>query len=177
VAYTEGEIRTIINRELTKQGSNLGGPNVDKSLTALTEIVYYTQSSGSASGSSYDQSLNKADSPQFNKLTTTVATGTAPLTVASTTVVPNLNADLLDGNHASAFALVGASPFNQSLNTTDSVKFAALTADLAIVGATSTTIGAYRFSLDATTPLPNLIIEQLTSLAPEVWTWRGQFGP
>jgi hypothetical protein len=34
-----------------------------------------------------------------------VATGTAPLTVSSTTAVTNLNADLLDGNHASAFSL------------------------------------------------------------------------
>ena len=32
-----------------------------------------------------------------------VATGTAPLTIASTTLVTNLNADLLDGQHASAF--------------------------------------------------------------------------
>ncbi len=32
-------------------------------------------------------------------------TGTAPLIVASTTVVTNLNADLLDGSHASAFIL------------------------------------------------------------------------
>ena len=32
-----------------------------------------------------------------------VATGTAPFTVASTTAVSNLNADLLDGNEASAF--------------------------------------------------------------------------
>ena len=37
----------------------------------------------------------------------TQATGTAPLTVASTTAVTNLNADLLDGNHAAAFALTG----------------------------------------------------------------------
>lgn len=37
-------------------------------------------------------------------LQSTVATGTAPLTVSSTTLVSNLNADLLDGNHASAFA-------------------------------------------------------------------------
>jgi hypothetical protein len=36
-----------------------------------------------------------------------VITGTAPLVVASTTVVTNLNADLLDGNHAAAFALAG----------------------------------------------------------------------
>jgi hypothetical protein len=39
-----------------------------------------------------------------------VATGTPPLTVASTTAVTNLNADLLDGNHAAAFALAGAAP-------------------------------------------------------------------
>lgn len=39
-------------------------------------------------------------------LTSTVATGTAPLTVSSTTAVTNLNADLLDGSHASAFGLV-----------------------------------------------------------------------
>jgi hypothetical protein len=34
-----------------------------------------------------------------------VATGTAPMTIASTTVVTNLNADYLDGNHAAAFAV------------------------------------------------------------------------
>jgi hypothetical protein len=37
-------------------------------------------------------------------LTSTIAIGTAPLTITSTTVCTNLNADLLDGNHASAFA-------------------------------------------------------------------------
>lgn len=35
----------------------------------------------------------------------TVSTGTAPFTVSSTTVVTNLNTDLLDGKHASDFAL------------------------------------------------------------------------
>ena len=39
-----------------------------------------------------------------NQLISTVATGTAPLAVSSTTAVSNLNADLLDGQHASAFA-------------------------------------------------------------------------
>lgn len=34
----------------------------------------------------------------------TVATGTSPFTVSSTTVVSNLNADMLDGYHASAFS-------------------------------------------------------------------------
>jgi hypothetical protein len=37
-------------------------------------------------------------------LTSTAATGTAPLSVTSTTVVSNLNADLLDGQHGSYFA-------------------------------------------------------------------------
>ena len=40
---------------------------------------------------------------QATQLKSTVATSTAPLIVASTTVVANLNADLLDGNHAAAF--------------------------------------------------------------------------
>jgi hypothetical protein len=39
------------------------------------------------------------------RLISNIANGTAPLAVTSTTAVANLNADLLDGNHASAFAL------------------------------------------------------------------------
>ncbi len=45
--------------------------------------------------------------PSFTTITSTQATGTAPLTVASTTVVTNLNADLLDGQHAAAFQAAG----------------------------------------------------------------------
>ena len=41
------------------------------------------------------------------QLAADIATGTPPLIVASTTVVANLNADLLDGSHASAFAAKG----------------------------------------------------------------------
>jgi hypothetical protein len=36
-----------------------------------------------------------------------IATGTAPLTVASTTTVTNLDADTVDGSHAAAFAAAG----------------------------------------------------------------------
>ncbi|HVP55913.1 MAG TPA: hypothetical protein VMU45_13055, partial [Candidatus Eisenbacteria bacterium] len=48
------------------------------------------------------------------RLISTVATGTAPLQVASTTQVPNLNASLLGGNAASGFALASGvvSSFN-----------------------------------------------------------------
>ena len=40
-----------------------------------------------------------------NPIISTVTTGTSPLQVTSTTNVTNLNSDLLDGLHASAFAL------------------------------------------------------------------------
>ena len=44
------------------------------------------------------------------QLKSTVATGTAPLTVASTTVVSNLNADLLDGQHGSYYQVALTNP-------------------------------------------------------------------
>lgn len=43
-----------------------------------------------------NQDVKNTASPSFNKMTSTVATGTAPLTVASTTKVTNLNVDKLD---------------------------------------------------------------------------------
>ena len=38
-----------------------------------------------------------------------------------------------------------------------------------------TVLGCFRMYLDATTPLPKLQIEQLTTL-PDTWTWRSEFG-
>lgn len=49
-------------------------------------------------------------------LKSSIATGTSPLTVAQTTLVQNLNADLLDGNHASAFYLA-TNPSGYTTNT------------------------------------------------------------
>ena len=54
----------------------------------------------------------------------TQATGTAPLTVSSTTVVSNLNADLLDGKEASAFSERVAVPATaSSTGTTGQIAF------------------------------------------------------
>lgn len=44
------------------------------------------------------------------RFTSSVGTGTAPLTVASTTLVSNLNADMLDGLHSTAFSRVDQIP-------------------------------------------------------------------
>ena len=54
------------------------------------------------------------------QITSTLATGTAPLAVASTTVVTNLNADLWDGNHFSSY-------LNQAVLSSSSPTFAAIT--------------------------------------------------
>lgn len=45
------------------------------------------------------------------QLTSLIATGTAPLVVASTTAVANLNADLLDGQHGSFYAPIASPTF------------------------------------------------------------------
>ena len=52
-------------------------------------------------------------SGKASTLESTVVTGTSPLTVASTTVVTNLNADLLDGQHSSYYqtALTGTAGY------------------------------------------------------------------
>lgn len=47
------------------------------------------------------------------QLISTIATGTSPLNVTSTTVVSNLNADMLDGYHANSFVKIAGSRFSQ----------------------------------------------------------------
>jgi hypothetical protein len=63
-------------------------------------------------GKPLDVSGDIRSSSQF---ISTVATGTAPLAVNSTTAVANLNADLLDGNHAADFALLSGRAGGQTL--------------------------------------------------------------
>lgn len=49
--------------------------------------------------------FNRGGDTLFGQLNSVVPTGTAPFVIASTTLNTNLNADLLDGYHASSFAL------------------------------------------------------------------------
>jgi hypothetical protein len=58
--------------------------------------------------------LTASSTVQGTRLISTVAPGTAPLTVASTTVVPNLNASLLGGHPVSDFALVAGAYLDAS---------------------------------------------------------------
>lgn len=63
-------------------------------------------------------SLTNAGVLTTSRFISTIAPGTAPLDVSSTTLVTNLNADLLDGLHASAFPNVGAASAQYQYITT-----------------------------------------------------------
>jgi len=58
----------------------------------------------------WTQNVDTDGAPSFDHLHLTIAIGTAPLVVTSTTAVANLNADLLDGQHAAAFELALGNP-------------------------------------------------------------------
>jgi hypothetical protein len=84
--------------------------------TAGTDLLLQrnTAAGGDFSTSTQPLTLDSTDNAQFigtvtaSALVSTVATGTAPLTVTSTTRVTNLNADLLDGLDSTAFAQLAA---------------------------------------------------------------------
>ena len=64
---------------------------------------------GTISGSGTSRMISNAAKQLFSRvIKSSVVTGTAPLEIASTTKVDNLNADLLDGYHASDFAPSGS---------------------------------------------------------------------
>jgi hypothetical protein len=81
-----------------------------------------------------------------------VATGTAPFDITSTTVSTNLNADLLDGNHAAAFYL--ASNPNGYTSNTGTVTSVAVTAGSGLTGGgTITTSGTITLNVGAGTAI------------------------
>jgi hypothetical protein len=70
-----------------------------------------------------------------NTFQSTVATGTAPFTVASTTVVTNLNADFLDGQSIAYFAPINSPTFTGTVTLPNQTVTAAMIADNTIVDA------------------------------------------
>lgn len=92
-------------------------PVAEASPTSIQSVVAQSAAAGAPSGVYLEAGGGVAlaanwDAGNFEIRSATfesdIATGTAPLTIASTTLVSNLNADLLDGYHASSFPLVGA---------------------------------------------------------------------
>lgn len=103
-------------------GATLVNGNNDvtaKSLTSNTTINIGTTTV-------VDSSTNiSANSVTAKTLTSNVATGTAPLTVSSTTAVTNLNADLLDGQHGAYYSNAS----NLNAGTLPVARLPALTGD------------------------------------------------
>jgi hypothetical protein len=95
---------------------------------------------------------------QGTVLKSTISTGTAPLTVASTTLVSNLNANYLNGNQASAFGLV-ASPLSQFASTT-SAQLAGVLSDK--TGYSTGAVAVFSISPSLTTP--NIGVATATSV-------------
>jgi hypothetical protein len=62
--------------------------------------------------------VNTATISASSQITSTLSTGTAPFVIASTTAVSNLNADLLDGQHAPSGDIVGTSDTQTLTNKT-----------------------------------------------------------
>jgi hypothetical protein len=92
------------------------------SITGTANQITVTNGAGSITLSA-PQDLHSGASPIFagltlsNQLTSTLATGTAPLVIASTTVCANLNADLWDGYQFADY-------LDQAVKTTSSPTFA-----------------------------------------------------
>jgi hypothetical protein len=81
---------------------------IDGAVACEGRLRGLTVTGGATGGGSWDYYDGAGRLVTNRAIVSTVATGTAPLTVASSTLVANLNADLLDGQHASAFQPVDA---------------------------------------------------------------------
>ena len=85
----------------------LGGDTTGDYVSTITAGTNMSISAGSGTGEGSTPTLATSTTPSFSTITSTVATGTAPLTIASETLVTNLNADRLDGEHGSWYSPSG----------------------------------------------------------------------
>jgi len=98
---------------------NVSGASTIGGLTVSAGVIGNLNASG-VSTAAYLQAtnINASGIGTASRFVSTVATGTAPLTVSSTTAVTNLNADLLDGQHAPSGTIVGTSDTQTLTNKT-----------------------------------------------------------
>lgn len=135
--YSQGPTR--IMRHL---GPVVFGVDADPTGAFALEVIGDVHISGKLT---LDGALDPTDILYSGQLTSTIVSGTAPMVIASTDMVANLNADLLDGLHAVDFAQVLAPP----------VRLTAQAADIADTPIISTA-GLYRvevYALDTTADL------------------------
>jgi len=99
---TAGRARTATDNE-SSSGFGFAMSNNPSGLGTVAALLSRPNLAYSADADLYIDTLHVT-----GQITSTLADGTAPLVVTSTTVNTNLNADLLDGNHAAAFQAADA---------------------------------------------------------------------
>lgn len=115
-----------------------------------------------AGDSAIDQDLQTTASPTFvalnvsNQITSTLATGTSPFAITSTTVNTNLNADMCDGQH---------------LSTTNSPTFAGL-----ILNGNISPASGYGIDFSATSDATGMTSELFDDYEEGTWTPGIEFG-
>jgi microcystin-dependent protein len=86
---------------------DLGTDTVGDYVGTITAGTNISISDGYGTGEGSTPTLATSATPSFSTITSTVTTGTSPLTVASATLITNLNADRLDGEHGSWYSPSG----------------------------------------------------------------------
>jgi hypothetical protein len=137
VRFQDGAIVPVTDNDIDLGTSALefkdlyidGTANID-SLVADTADINGGTVDNAIIGATTPAAANFTTASATGQITSTVSTGTAPLVVASTTKVTNLNADQLDGADWAAPAAIGT-------GTPAAGTFTALTANTSLVAATA----------------------------------------
>jgi microcystin-dependent protein len=109
----DGSANATLTATVAANSVALGTDTTGDYVSTITAGTGISISSGSGTGEgstptlAIGQSVATSATPSFSTITSTVTTGTAPLTVASETLVTNLNADRLDGEHGSWYSPSG----------------------------------------------------------------------
>lgn len=86
-------------------------------ITADTDVKFYTGCNNEGTSYTYSAYINTSGIHTDKQLHSAIATGTKPINVVSTTLCNNLNADMLDGKHASNLLFRDAKTNTIDLNT------------------------------------------------------------
>ncbi len=133
------------------------GIEINRGSSANVQLVWNeTSDEWSHGNTAVTGYVNASSTITGTQLVSTIAVGTKPLSVTSTTLVDNLNADLLDGNHATAFAPNTGSASITTVGTVTTGTWQATDVGLAYggTGATLTaTAGAITYSNTTTLAL------------------------
>lgn len=142
VAYTS--VDRAKQSDLTAHTGNTSNPHSVTAAQAgaptLAAFTNYTTGMGNYTRILKPSSIVSSGGISATQFVSTAATGTAPLTVASTTTVANLGADTLDGYHASQ------SPGTYTIPVTN------IAGDLVLTGARVNYLGAFKVNDFGGTP-------------------------